>query len=129
MKSKLFKSNKFLSMLILISIILMSCNSCSKEENGIDPDDPITGIDADEFNAEMAKLSVFDQPEEAPDEIDESDPEREADDSPNECIVKTYKVAPGFDEMLTLDPSTDVIYPGAILKGESIPTGEYIGLS
>ena len=28
-----------------------------------------------------------------------------------------------------LDPTTNVIYPGALLKGESIPTGEYIRIS
>lgn len=131
MKTKLCKSNKFLSMLLLMSMILMSCNSCTKEEDSIDPDDPITGNEAEKFNASMAKLTTFNQPDEASEgeQIDESDPERESPNSPNECVVKTYKVAPGFDEMLTLDPSTDVIYPGAVLKGESIPTGEYIGIS
>jgi len=29
-------------------------------------------------------------------------------------------------EMLALDPTSDVIYPGAMLKGETIPTGEYV---
>lgn len=131
MRTKLCKSNKFLSILLFMSVILMSCNSCTKDDDGIAPDDPITGNEVDDFNAAMAKLSTFNQPDEVSqnEEIDASDVERESEDSPNECVVKTYKVAPGFDEMLTLDPSTDVIYPGAVLKGESIPTGEYIGIS
>ena len=40
--------------------------------------------------------------------------------------VKRYKAAPGYDELFLMDPITDVIYPGAIIKGEIIPTGEYI---
>jgi len=129
MRTLFLKSNKLVSIVIL-GTILLSCNACSNEdEMPVDP--PISVEDATEFNAAMAKLSSFDQPNEAtqPEETNVSAPERDDQDPRLECTVKTYKLAPGFDEMLTLDPTTDVIYPGATLKGESIPTGEYIGIN
>jgi len=36
-----------------------------------------------------------------------------------------YEVAAGFDEQIVLNPQTDVIYPGALVKGESILDGTY----
>jgi len=45
----------------------------------------------------------------------------------SDSIVQTqkYKVAAEYNELLVMDPSTDVIYPGALIKGETIGTGEY----
>ncbi|MBT8308463.1 MAG: thiol-activated cytolysin family protein, partial [Maribacter sp.] len=80
------------------------------------------------INNELAKLQAFSQPAEIPEPelLGEEAAER---DGEFECVVKRYKAAPGFDQMLSLDPTSDVIYPGAMLKGESIPTGEYIGIN
>jgi thiol-activated cytolysin len=36
-----------------------------------------------------------------------------------------YEVAAGYDEQIVLNPQTDVIYPGALIKGESILDGTY----
>lgn len=36
-----------------------------------------------------------------------------------------YEAAAGFDEQIVLNPKTDVIYPGALIKGESILDGTY----
>lgn len=36
-----------------------------------------------------------------------------------------YEAAAGFDEQIVLNPATDVIYPGALVKGESILDGTY----
>ena len=43
-----------------------------------------------------------------------------------ECSVKSYEAAAEYNEMLLLDPASDVIYPGAVIIGESIAAGEYI---
>lgn len=43
----------------------------------------------------------------------------------NICTTETYKVGKDFNSLILLDPTTDVIYPGALIKGESIMTGEY----
>ena len=36
-----------------------------------------------------------------------------------------YQAAAGYDEQMVLNPQTDVIYPGALVKGESILDGTY----
>lgn len=43
----------------------------------------------------------------------------------NICTTETYTVGKDFNSLILLDPTTDVIYPGALIKGESIMTGEY----
>lgn len=106
-------------------ITLFSCAGCSKEsvDAGKVSDETLQTI-----NDLLEDLSDFVQPEVSGKELlKESDPEREG--QTDECVVKTYKMAPGFSEMILLDPTSDVIYPGAMLKGESIPTGEYIGIT
>ena len=100
-----------------------------------DDDDVIAGEDPGnnnedpaDFDKTLANLQAFSQPAEIvePELQDSEDPER---DDEFECIVSYYKAAPGYDQMLALDPTSEVIYPGAMLKGESIPTGEYIGIN
>ena len=115
----------------VLSLIFIACNGCSKDEVGTNPDEPkFSEEEALNFNAAVTNLDAFDQPEETPVvETEVGNPERDAENSTLECITKTYKGAPGFNEMFTLDPTTDVIYPGAILKGETIPTGEYERIS
>ena len=110
---------------ILLCFLVLA--ACSKEETG-NNGGPIQGSEADAFNALVADLSDFDQPAEVgePELLNEDPPERDSDDASLECYTTYFRHAPGFNEMLALDPTTDVIFPGAILKGESIPTGEYI---
>lgn len=115
---------------IFILTLLLS-NSCSKDEEGNDPSEPNFSIEeANTFNSVVLNLSVFNQPEEsAIVETASTNPNRDNDDATLECTTKTFKGAPGYNELFTLDPTTDVIYPGALLKGESIPTGTYEGIS
>ncbi len=103
--------------------------SCSKDENPIDAGLPSPEETAN-FNLVLINLNNFSQEDESPKELlDEESPEQD-DVSPNlECSVKRYKAAPGYNEMLALDPTSDVIYPAGMLKGESIPTGGYIGIN
>lgn len=44
-------------------------------------------------------------------------------------IAKTYRHAPGYSEMFSFTPTSDVVYPGALLIGESIASGQYIPLT
>ncbi|MEA1896263.1 MAG: thiol-activated cytolysin family protein [Bacteroidota bacterium] len=39
--------------------------------------------------------------------------------------IDYYSAAAGFNEQIVLNPQTDVIYPGALVKGESILDGTY----
>jgi thiol-activated cytolysin len=40
--------------------------------------------------------------------------------------IDYYTVAAGYDDQIVLNPQTDVIYPGALIKGESILDGSYV---
>ncbi|WP_339837355.1 thiol-activated cytolysin family protein [uncultured Maribacter sp.] len=113
----------------VMGLCLLLSMSCSTEEDPISPDQP-NPEETEGFNALLSNLNEFSQDEESPKELlDEENPEQD-DVSPNlECVVKRYKASPGYDEMLALDPTSDVIYPAGMLKGESIPTGAYIGIN
>lgn len=130
MKTVTIDLKKFLPLVLTTILSTLLFLSCSKNELNEGPA-PIPDDLANSFNTSVANLSGFVQPEEIsePEVIEENDPERDTEDAALECSVKTFKAAPGFDELLSLDPTADVIYPGALLKGESIPTGEYIPIT
>ncbi|GAA4807659.1 thiol-activated cytolysin family protein [Litoribaculum gwangyangense] len=128
MKTQLLtiKPSKLGVILCLILFTFLSCSTESTDDGGEEA--PVSGDKLNEINNFLATLSNFSQPEVSGEQLlEESEPEREG--QTDECVVKKYKMAPGFSEMILLDPTSDVIYPGAMLRGESIPTGEYIGIT
>ncbi|MFY0714283.1 thiol-activated cytolysin family protein [Seonamhaeicola sp. NFXS20] len=128
MKTQLLTS-KPIKLGVIFCIVLFTFFCCSTESTNEGDDTLISEEELTEINDFLASLSNFSQEEAKPDQefIEEVSKEREG--NTNECVVEKYKMAPGFDEMILLDPTSDVIYPGAMLKGESIPTGEYIGIT
>lgn len=115
---------------LFFATILLSCNGCSNEgTEGEGDDSPISEDKLIEINTFLSSLNNFEQPDEQANQEFIEDVSKEREGSTNECVVKKYKMSPGFSEMILLDPTSDVIYPGAMLKGESIPTGEYIGIT
>lgn len=52
-------------------------------------------------------------------------------DTTSEYIYHTdyWEAAAGFDEQIVMNPQTDVIYPGALIKGESVLDGTYTLIS
>ncbi|RED49417.1 thiol-activated cytolysin family protein [Seonamhaeicola aphaedonensis] len=128
MKTQLLtiKPSKLGVILCLMLFTFLSCSTESTDDRGGEA--PVSGDKLLEINNFLASLSDFSQPEVSGEQLlEESEPEREG--QTDECVVKKYKMAPGFSEMILLDPTSDVIYPGAMLRGESIPTGEYIGIT
>ncbi|UKM64197.1 thiol-activated cytolysin family protein [Flavobacteriaceae bacterium GSB9] len=124
MKSQLLTRGKFARGLLLSTILLVLLGCSSESVN----DSPVSEETIEEVNQLLSSLTNFAQPEESGQEfIEEVNKEREG--LTDECVVKKYKMSPGFSEMTLLDPTSDVIYPGAMLKGESIPTGEYIEIT
>ena len=113
--------------LLCICALMQLCVSCANNDEEIN-EQAIAEEEAAIINEELAKLAAFSQPDEIPQPelLNEDKPEKE---NEFECVVRKYKVAPGYDQMMILNPTSDVIYPGAMLKGESIPTGEYIGIN
>ena len=115
MKTQMNYSIK-LNLLLVICLFVISCGKDSGETDSFD----------DTVNA----LDTFEQPDElsSPEVLEQTNPI--LDESTGiECSTTTLKAAPGFDELLALDPTSDVIYPGAMLEGNSIPTGEYIPIN
>ena len=45
------------------------------------------------------------------------------------CRVERYSASAGYNELFLLNPTTSVIYPGAIIDGSSIDDGRYVPLS
>ena len=123
-------SKSFYHFIITLTIILLSCLSCTKDE-GIEEQLKISEEETAKITETLSFLNSFTQEDEisTPQPVGEEETERDEQDRSLECSIETYKASPGYDEMLALDPSSDVIYPGAMLKGESIPTGEYIGIN
>lgn len=83
-------------------------------------------IDPQRFDELVSALEFLNQPDEIPVPIEVEVIDTAEASGDYVCSVKRYKAAPGYDELFLMDPTSDVIYPGAIIKGESIPTGEYI---
>nr|WP_299339078.1 thiol-activated cytolysin family protein [Allomuricauda sp.] len=114
-----------LRMLTLVFVFIIC--ACSKDEpTSDDPVEPqFSSNEADEFNAAVANLNGFNQSSESSIvETASTSPERVG-TTEFECSTQNFEGAPGFNELFMLDPTTDVIYPGSMLKGETIPTGEY----
>lgn len=82
---------------------------------------------AGDFDSRVRALADISQPQEAaPLKIaDVQPPTAEGD---YVCSVARYRAAPGYDDLFFMDPTTDVIYPGSIIYGDTITTGEYIPL-
>lgn len=107
--------------IILCALSLFLLFQCSKDDAIINPPEP-----AEDFNTTVKALSYLAQSVEIdpPEEI--AIVSEDANDGNYTCNVKRYKAAPGFNELALMDPTTDVIFPGAMIKGGSITTGEYI---
>lgn len=80
-----------------------------------------------DFNARVGVLADLTQPpESAPRQLGLVQTSGAAGDYV--CSVTRYAAAPGYSELFLMDPTTDVIYPGSIIYGDTITTGEYIPL-
>lgn len=105
-----------LSAIVFLIFLLISCG-----EN----------LDLETFDEQVNMLETFDQPSELSmaEVLSQTTPEQDSNNPGYECYTTKYMAAPGFDELLALDPTSDVIFPGAMLEGNSIPTGEYIPIN
>jgi len=102
---------------LLAGILLFTIlGSCEKE--------PVDGFDEEDLNEFLKSLPPISS---------QMPPEEEAyivsteEDTTLEYIYHYdyYQAAAGFNEQIVLNPATDVIFPGALVKGESILDGTY----
>ncbi len=115
-------SFKLVFILFTIAAVFFSCSYLSDEELEY-PDDS-------ELSSQLRNLNKLIQPEETGivdlGVVGLEDPNRPGDLLGYTSTVRKYKAALGFDELFCMDPTTDVIYPGAIIDGETVLTGAYM---
>jgi thiol-activated cytolysin len=120
---------------ILVLILTIFLSNCKKDDlSVIDPnnlaiDTAFTNaVDSvnDEFLDSLVQLALNLPPQPTviptPNLLEEI---KEADGDSMYCVTRTYEWAPGREESLLMNPSTDVISLGQLLKAESITDGSY----
>ncbi|UCE06322.1 MAG: thiol-activated cytolysin family protein, partial [bacterium] len=118
------KKISLLGFVVFLMAIMFFYMYCSKDK----PTEPSYGEGIDENVKTLDKLL-----QEPPcDETPIGDPSIDTTTIDNQqYIVKTqkYKRAAEYNEQLALDPTTDVIWPGAMIDAATIPTGQYIPIT
>jgi hypothetical protein len=101
------KKISFIMIMCAISIVMMisGCDS-------IDPGEPL-----DHYIDRLGKI------EQPPHNQDVRESQELSDDG--ECRVYSYRVELGFNELFSLDPENMVIWPGSLIDGATIKTGQY----
>jgi thiol-activated cytolysin len=107
-----------LLVLILASFYLIQCS----DDNATAPN---YGDTIDENMAGLSHLQQVEPFSERPVGDAELD-EYEVDGRTYECYVQEFEVAAEFNEQISLNPTSDILWPGAILDGATIETGEYV---
>jgi thiol-activated cytolysin len=100
--------------MVVMALVIAFLPNCQKE-------DPFDKAALDDFLKSLQPISDV-----MPVEKDRTEVSTQA-DTTSEYINHTtvYEAAAGFNEQIVLNPQTDVIYPGALVKGESILDGTY----
>ncbi len=106
---------KFLSPCAIgIVAVLFTCSCKDEEETGKNREENL-----DKF---VASLQIPQQPEIPSVNTDSFFTEKSASEI---CTYREYNMGTAFEESFVLDPTVDVIYPGALINGASINTGDY----
>ncbi|MBN2441475.1 MAG: thiol-activated cytolysin family protein [Spirochaetales bacterium] len=104
--------------------IIVSCNDVAHD---------IAFPEQEIINSNIRNLSIIDQPEETGIiRIGLSENQNELPQVPNHdhtCIIYKYKAQIGFYDNVCLRLHSPVIWPGALIAGHTITTGEYIPIS
>jgi len=104
--------------LLLISIGVWNC-----EKDTVSPEDNTE--QNNQFDEVVRGLDKPDQPTVQNQPQPTGDPVEEVNSQGLNCTVQEYAWAPGYDEPILLDPTTDIIFPGNIINSETIATGAY----
>ena len=111
-------------MIVLIFIGVLVFAGCGSSGGG--GDDSL--VDSQKIDENIAALYHLDQIEPFDEQPsgDAVSKTYELEGRTYECSEQEYNVAAEYDEQLTLNPTTDILWPGAILDGATIDTGEYV---
>ena len=113
MKSKFYVSKMIITTVVMAFVIALLPN-CQKDDN-------FDKATLNEFLKSLQPISEVMPAEKAATVVST------AADTASEYIYHTthYEAAAGYNDQIVLNPQTDVIYPGALVKGESILDGTY----
>lgn len=123
-------------LLCMLLLAFLFSSACSKDDPV--PEKPISQEPGEEpidveaklvaFNTAVNSLSNFENPDiiDPPAPVSADDP---VEDGNYLCTIKRYKAAPEYNEMLMLNSNSQELYPGALIKGESILAGTYEAIS
>ncbi len=115
-----------LSALFVSLLVITACKKKTKDpEPGNTPPDNSTGLN--EFLTGLVPISTT-VPIDSP-TLNGAPLSSWDEQTGNYCTTKKYKLGPVYNEGFILTPNNDVIYPGAILDGNSIYDGGYRLLS
>ncbi|HUM45927.1 MAG TPA: thiol-activated cytolysin family protein [Chitinophagales bacterium] len=113
------------SLLTILFAFAVLCITCKKDKNLSTelPSDLLDSLNNDfndsvNLSKHIPQINIVDPPIPIADPIDTII-------YGTNCTVQKYHWAPGYEDPLLLDPTSDVIFPGAILGAESITEGSY----
>lgn len=128
---------KFLVLSLFFALLVYPFQSCQKEPlaTGLKCDTCLTAIgvagkdsaaakNCSDFKDFLTNLSPLQQPKAIPEPVAAGAPQEEV-FGKYRCTVTRYKWAPEYNELFLLNPTSDVFYPGAMFRGETVITGEY----
>ncbi len=116
-KPTIMKKTRLSFYLVSFALISLLTMSCQKDEN------PYSSSDINDY---ILTMPLIEFPPEMEPQLDSTATEQ---DQEYNYTIEYYSAAAGYDEQIVLDPQTDVIYPGALIKGESILDGSYVPIS
>lgn len=108
--------------IFLMTLSAFSLQNCSKEDSD-DEKKNDTSLQLDNYIRNMEEPlqdNPTDEPEQIGDVLTEIDKENQT-----YCECTKYKATEGYNELMLLDPTTNTIYPGSILDGNSVLDGSY----
>jgi len=108
----------YLPLIISTAIFLTQCG----DDNPVGPDN---GPALDENLGALSHLPQVEPFSERPIGEEKLDT-YEVDGRTYECSVQEFEVAAEFNEQLALNPTSDILWPGSIVDGATIETGEYV---
>lgn len=108
-----FHSSLFIG-LALFGFLVFGCQKDEMPDFSVEINDYILSMQPVEFPPEKAA------------QVDSTATEQ---DQEYDYTIQYYSAAAGYNEQIVLNPQTDVIYPGALIKGESILDGSYVPIS
>ena len=118
---KHFKEKRLLVLCCFAALFVASCKDDNSEKEGsestetaVSLDDFIYGLD------DPVQSTAADGEEQIGDVLAEIDEEANT-----YCECTKYKMSESFSEVMLMDPTSDIIYPGSILEGNSIADGSY----